>query len=220
MKNCNAPKNQIARRTLPIACAAALAVAFTVCVPQLAHANEITQITPPRVPAGIEVPEGNEVFLVGHGVGTQNYICLPSGSGFAFTLFTPEATLFSGYKQITTHFFSPNNNPDDPADKGKILATWQHSRDTSTVWGLAVNQSSDANFVALGAIPWVKLKRAGVQEGPGGGDTLTATSFIQRLNTRGGSAPSSGCAALADVGKKAFVPYAADYFFYTNQNGR
>jgi hypothetical protein len=216
MKNCNAPEHQTTttRRTLPIACATALAVAFTVSLPQAVHA----QVAPPPVPAGIEVPPGNEVFLVGHGVGTQNYICLPSGSGFAFTLFTPQATLFVGLKQITTHFFSTNNNPDDAADKGKILATWQHSRDTSTVWAAAISQSSDANFVAPGAIPWVKLKRAGVQDGPGGGDTLTATSFIQRLNTRGGSAPSGGCAALGDVGKKAFVPYTADYFFYTDHS--
>ncbi len=55
---------------------------------------------------------------------------------------------------------------------------------------------------------------AGVQEGPTGGDTLTATSFIQRLSTSGGVAPSTGCARLEDVGAKAFIPYTADYFFY------
>jgi hypothetical protein len=27
-------------------------------------------------------------------IGTQNYICLPSGAGFARTLFGPQATLF------------------------------------------------------------------------------------------------------------------------------
>ena len=54
----------------------------------------------------------------------------------------------------------------------------------------------------------------GVQEGPTGGDTLTATTFIQRVNTFGGVAPSDGCSGLTDVGKKAFVPYEADYFFY------
>ncbi len=219
MKTCNAPKNQTARRTLPIACATAVAVAFTVSLAQPVHA----QVAPPSVPAGIEVEPGNELFLVGHGVGTQNYICLPSSaspSGFAFTLFTPQATLFNGLKQVTTHFFSPNNHPDDPADKGVIRVTWEHSRDTSTVWAELVKQSSDANFVAPGAVAWLKLKRVGAQEGPGGGDTLTATSFIQRLNTQGGLAPASGCAALADVGKKAFVPYTADYFFYTNENAQ
>ena len=55
---------------------------------------------------------------------------------------------------------------------------------------------------------------AGVQDGPTGGDTLTATTFIQRPNTSGGVAPSIGSASPTDVGNKAFVPYTADYFFY------
>lgn len=35
------------------------------------------------------------------------------------------------------------------------------------------------------------------------------------LNTSGGVAPSTGCSQLANVGAKAFVPYKADYLFYT-----
>jgi hypothetical protein len=52
-------------------------------------------VTPPPVPANIEVPEGNRAYLEGHAVGTQNYICLASGSAFAWTLFTdpPVATM-------------------------------------------------------------------------------------------------------------------------------
>jgi hypothetical protein len=40
------------------------------------------------------------------------------------------------------------------------------------------------------------------------------TTFIQRLNTSGGVAPSMGCASVMDVGARAFVSYTADYFFY------
>jgi hypothetical protein len=223
MENCNPPENQITRRILP-AFATALALAFTVSLPQPAHAREVT---PPPVPAAIQVPEGNEAFLEGHAVGTQNYICLPCGPGtqtptcplssrgFAWTLFTPQATLFSDRaRQVTTHFFSPN-----PFERGAIRATWQHSRDTSTVWGKDAVAYSELDFVAPGAIPWLRLTvdpKTGVQDGPTGGDTLTATTFIQRLNTHGGSAPSEGCTDLAHVGKKAFVPYTADYFFYTD----
>jgi hypothetical protein len=153
---------------------------------------------------------------VGHGVGTQNYICLPSSGGFAFQLFTPEATLFDprSKQQIITHYFSPNNNPFDPSDKGVIRVTWEDSRDTSIVWAALEKSSTDANFVALGAVPWLKLKAVGAQDGPTGGDRLSDTTFIQRVNTVGGIAPPTGCSALADVGKKAFVPYEADYFFY------
>jgi hypothetical protein len=207
MKNGNAPENQTTRGMLPIACATALAVAFMVALAQPAHANEVT---PPPVPANIQVPPGNTVFFEGHGVGTQNYICLPSGTGFTFTLFTPQATLFNNRdKQLTTHYFSPN-----PFEGGTIRATWQ-ARDTSTVWGQTEDSSSDPNFVEPGAIAWLLLKVVGAQAGPTGGDTLTETTFIQRLNTSGGLAPSVGCSSAADVGKQAFVPYTADYFFYT-----
>jgi phosphoribosylanthranilate isomerase len=41
MKNCNAPENQTTRRILRIACATALAVAFTGALPQPAHAQQI-----------------------------------------------------------------------------------------------------------------------------------------------------------------------------------
>jgi hypothetical protein len=215
MKNCNPPENQTTRRILPIACTTALAVALAGALPQLAHADRIVV---PHVPFNIAVEAGNKPFLEGHGVGTQNYICLPDGTGFAYKLFTPEATLFNhgDRQQVTTHYFSPNNNPFDPANKGVITPTWQHSRDSSTVWAAATAMSTDANFVALGAIPWVLLKVTGVQDGPTHGDRLSATTFIQRLNTIGGSAPSDGCAQLVDVGRKAFVPYSADYFFYFN----
>jgi len=213
MNSRNSHEKQTARRVLRSACAIGLTAALTLSLTQIAHAH---RVAPPSVPGDLEVPPGNKAFLVGHAFGTQNYICLPSATGFAFALFTPEATLFThrDKQQATTHYFSPNNNPFDPADKGVIRATWQDSRDTSTVWAAAEKSSSDPNFVALGAIPWVKLKVVGAQDGPTGGDRLSATTFIQRVHTAGGSAPATGCAAPADVGKKAFVPYMADYYFY------
>ena len=42
MKNCPAPENQTTRRILLIACATALAVTFTVALPQPAHADHHT----------------------------------------------------------------------------------------------------------------------------------------------------------------------------------
>jgi hypothetical protein len=208
MKHRNAPGNQTRRRILSFASGSALALALTVSLPTPAHAD---RVTPPPVPAEIQVPEGSRAFLEGHAVGTQNYVCLPSGIGFAWSLFTPEATLFrDNGRQITTHFFSPN-----PVETGIVRAAWQHSRDTSTVWGQAIHSSSDPGFVAAGAIPWLLIKVVGAQYGPTGGDKLTAATHIQRLNTWGGAAPATGCSQLPDVGKRAFVPYTADYFFYT-----
>ena len=196
------------RRILLLACATALVVAFTVSLQQPTRAADEV---PPPVPANIQVPAGNKLFLVGHATGTQNYVCLPSGTGVKYVLFTPQATLFSDGKQATTHFFSPN-----PAEDGTIRATWQHSLDTSTVWAEVKpgNTSSDRKFVRPGAVAWLLLTTAGTQAGPDGDDTLTSTSFIQRLNTVGGLAPSTGCSSAADVGHQAFVPYKADYLFY------
>jgi hypothetical protein len=127
-------------------------------------------------------------------------------------LFTPQATLFGDQdEQLTTHFFSPN-----PYEDSIVRATWQDSRDASTVWGSVIAASSDPNFVKAGAIPWLRIdvENTGAQAGPTGGDTLSGTTFIQRLNTDGGAAPPTGCVRPTDIGKKAFVPYTADYFFY------
>jgi hypothetical protein len=205
------------QRTTPRAlgvCLTALGMTLTLAVPQAARAQSVT---PPPVPTKLEVEPPNEAFLVGHAVGTQNYVCLPSPSNgrVAWSLFTPQATLFSDLgEQLITHFFSPNPNP-DPVENGTVRATWQDSRDTSAVWAAVVEASSDPNFVAPDAIPWVLLKAVGKQDGSAGATTLSKTTFVQRLNTAGGAAPPTGCALPTDVGRKAFVPYTADYFFYT-----
>ena len=98
-------------------------------------------------------------------------------------------------------------------------ATWQDSRDTSSVWGMARpgESSSDPDYVAPGAIAWLLLRRVGAKDGSMGGDTLSKTTFIQRLNTSGGMAPATGCMSSTDIGKQAWVPYTADYFFYTDR---
>jgi hypothetical protein len=171
----------------------------------------------PSVPANIQVPEGNALFLEGQAQGTQNYVCLPSSSGFAWTFFSPQATLFMTFRviggdarqQIITHFLSPN-----PIEGGTPRATWQSSFDSSAVWARAVGSSVDPNFVAPGAIPWLLLQSAGTQRGPTKGDLLDQTTFVQRLNTAEGVAPSTGCSQAANVGATALVPYTADYFFY------
>lgn len=206
-----------ARRTRRTALATAPALAFSLAtwILALAPAAHAERIFPPRVPGELQVPAGNRPFLEGHAIGTQDYVCLPAGTGFAWVFFGPQATLFDDDKrQITTHFLSAN-----PFEAGTPRATWQHSRDTSAIWGLAVANSADPKFVRAGAIPWLLLQVVGADDGPAWGDKLTGTTFIQRLNTRGGVAPTTGCAATADIGKKALVPYRADYVFYKYRGG-
>jgi hypothetical protein len=167
-------------------------------------------ITPPAVPDNLTVRDGSKPFAIGHAVGTQQYVCLPSGGAAKWVLFGPQATVFDDAgEQIMTHFLSPN-----PAQSNAPRATWQDSSRTSAVWAVKVEESDDARFVEPGAIKWFLLEVVGSQEGVGSNDQLPKATFIQRVNTSGGVAPATECAAAEDVGKTKLVPYTADYVFY------
>ena len=177
--------------------------------------------TPPPTPGLITPQAGNSAFLVGHAFGTQGYTCLPTGTGgtsWSINPPRPEATLFAEafgqLVQIITHFTSINQKPKD----GVVVplsgnATWQ-AFDTSRVWAKAIAQipagSDPESCPNAGAIPCVLLESVGNQRGPSGGRLLADATFVQRLNTKGGSAPTSACT----VGQTQLVPYSADYYFY------
>jgi Protein of unknown function (DUF3455) len=147
--------------------------------------------TEPVVPAGIEVPDGNKLFLVGHGVGVQIYSC----NGVVWGFVAPRANLYNDHgKLIITHFGGP---------------TWQ-AKDGSKVVGRL-----DANpiTVAVNAIPWLRLSAASTAAGPDG-DRLAHTTFIQRTATTGGLAPAAAECNATTAGTVAEVPYTADYFFW------
>jgi Protein of unknown function (DUF3455) len=196
----------------------------------IASAQEKTQdkkegITSPATPVAITPPAGNSAFLVGHAVGTQGYVCLPTSAAASWTVNAarPEATLFTNIfgeaVQIITHFLSPNTNPNQFAPNPLPFGnpTWQSSFDSSKVWGQpthAITAGSDPSCPNAGSITCLLLEVVGSEQGPDGGKLLTKTTFIQRLNTNGGSAPATGCLASGDVGKQVLVPYTADYFFF------
>ncbi len=179
------------------------------------------QVTPPTTPDTIAVPVGNSAYLVGHAFGSQGYTCLPTSTGGTAWNPTarPEATLFTdlfGQQfQIITHFQSINENP----KPGFIVpqsgnATWQSSLDTSRVWMVKVNGidagTDPESCPNSGSIQCLLLQSVGNKKGPTGGNLLANTTFIQRLNTRGGAVPTSSCT----VGQTQLVPYTADYFFF------
>ena len=183
------------------------------------------QVTPPPTPDTIAVPAGNSAYLVGHAFGSQGYTCLPTSTGGTAWNPTarPEATLFASFfghlVQIITHFQSINENPKPgivPPLSGN--ATWQSSLDSSRVWMVKVkgidpdpNVQSCRNF---GSIQCLLLQSVGNKKGPTGGNLLADTTFIQRLNTSGGSVPTTACT----VGQTQLQPYTADYFFFRADN--
>ena len=182
-------------------------------------------VTVPPTPTDITVPEGNTAFLVGHAQGTQGYVCLPDastgGTSWTINAARPEATLFTKIfgqdVQIITHFASINANPNPlglPVPKGGN-ATWQSSFDTSKVWAKAVGKpvvggTDTASCPNSGAIPCLLLQSVGNQQGPTGGKFLADVTFVQRLNTQGGAAPTTACT----VGQTQLQGYSADYYFY------
>ena len=169
----------------------------------------------PPVPANLQVPAGNTLFLGARAAGTQNYVCLPTAKrtvGWRFI--GPQATLFvdgadGALQQVTTHFLSVN-----PIEGTVARPAWQHSIDTSKVWGRVRASSADPLYVAPGAIPWLLLEAAGTELGPNGGGVMAQTTFIHRVNTSGGVMPATGCTNDDEIGRVALVPYTTDYFFY------
>ena len=63
------------------------------------------------------------------------------------------------------------------------------------------------------SIPWLLLSAKSTTAGKFG-DHLTKTTFIQRINTRGGLAPAASTCTAATAGTQKEVPYTADYFFW------
>ena len=58
----------------------------------------------PDVPSTIAVEEGHKVFLVGHAVGVQIYVCNPTADGFAWSFVAPRAKLYGDNgKLVATH---------------------------------------------------------------------------------------------------------------------
>jgi hypothetical protein len=183
------------------------AVVFTIALCGPAQAAE--RIARPSVPSTIEVDPGFDPFLVGHAIGTQNYICVArAAGGIDWLPIGPQATVFdTALNQIMTHFQSKNPLQDDA-----IQATWL-SKDTSAAWAVRFQGSTDPNYVAPDAIEWLLLHVTGTQVGPTGGTKLTPAVFIQRVNTVGGLKPSAADCTIVNVTRK-LVSYEADYYFY------
>jgi uncharacterized protein DUF3455 len=143
------------------------------------------------VPLQLQPPANERLLLQVHGKGNQVYICTSDAGQFAWTLKAPDAQLFyKNGKLFGKHFAGPS---------------WE-ANDGSRVIGKAVanSPSLDAN-----SIPWLLIT---ILSHDGNG-VLSGVTTVQRLNTKGGKAPASGCNVLR-VSQEVRVPYSADYRFY------
>jgi Protein of unknown function (DUF3455) len=146
-----------------------------------------------QVPPEIHPPAGERLFLTLHAKGDQVYACKAKTEGppFAWILRAPDADLFDGDgKPFGRHVAGPS---------------WV-ANDGSRVNGKAVANvpSPDPD-----SIPWL-LVHVVSHEGAG---VLTPTTSIQRLHTKGGKSPASGCDA-EHLDQEFRVPYTADYLFF------
>lgn len=133
----------------------------------------------------LRAPEGSTFAYHVYAKGVQIY----RWDGAAWAPVGPSAELYAdanGNGLVGTHFAGPR---------------WQ-SLSGSTVRGEVLDRCVyDAN-----AIPWLALK--GIPEsGPG---VFAHTTFIQRVNTTGGKAPSIS----GSLNEVVEIPYTAEYYFY------
>ena len=135
-------------------------------------------------PVAVKVPAGNRMLASFEGRGVQTYQCTAA----AWTLLEPAATLSDHGKPVALHF------------KGPI---WVSTVDGSEVGAAAV---PGASVKHPDAVPELLLKAT---ENHGKGQFSDVT-YVQRLATRGGLAPTASCTDGAQLS----VPYSATYTFW------
>lgn len=158
------------------------------------HSNAKGVTLAKEVPSDL-TPPASAVFLFELGArGDQIYTCAAKPddpNAFVWTFKAPQAELFNARGEVVgTHFAGP---------------TWQ-GQDGSGVVGAVVAR---ADAPSNNAIQWLLLE-AKSHAGSGAFSTIT---HIQRLDTKGGVAPSKGCDATHE-GEQVRVPYEATYAFY------
>lgn len=145
-------------------------------------------------PDAVKVPAGNKVAMQTVGVGEITYECKVKADmpgAFAWVFVGPQADLMSrSGTKLGTYYGPP--------------ATWA-STDGSKITGtqLAVAPGGTGN------IP-LQLVKANPAMGMG---AMTDVTYVQRLFTQGGVAPTSTCDATT-LGSKQIVTYQADYIFW------
>jgi len=145
----------------------------------------------PALPSPVlAVPSGNRLAFHFDAIGVQIYACQATASGYGWVFQAPDATLYDDQGNIKArHYAGP---------------TWEYKDGSKVVAAKVAGFTADPT-----AIPELLLK-ATSHSGDG---RMSDVTYIQRLETVGGLAPTSGCDAT-QVGTAARVDYTATYYFY------
>ncbi|MGO9064426.1 MAG: DUF3455 domain-containing protein [Myxococcaceae bacterium] len=152
----------------------------------------------PTVPSAIEAPATVTLVLRWFAHGTQNYTCTArlDGTGADWKLTAPEATLTAGPEagapSVGTHGAGPS---------------WVATDGSHFIGNAAAAQKAPSPEPT--AVAWLLVPK---KEGDATG-TLGGVEYVQRVDTHGGQAPTTGC-STAGVGTTVKVPYSATYLFY------
>lgn len=157
-----------------------------------ATCRSLGALKPPAVPTQLAPPAGASLKTRFRAEGAQIYTCkAKDGALYGWALKAPDAKLFDeACAPAGTHFAGP---------------TWKSSVDDSAVMA---TKAAEAPSPA-GSIPWLLLKASGTT----GKGVMNDVVAVQRVDTTGGLAPTSGCSA-GTVGTERAVPYTAVYYFY------
>ncbi|HEY4394434.1 MAG TPA: DUF3455 domain-containing protein [Polyangia bacterium] len=146
---------------------------------------------PASVPAALRVPAGARPIAKFHATGAQVYKCAATDGKYGWALARPDATLHDASgAAVGTHTAGP---------------TWT-SKDGSAVVAAKIEQ---APAPTPGAVAWLLLRAISTS----GSGLFSAVTFVQRIDTQGGTPPATGCDA-PHVGTETRASYSADYYFY------
>jgi hypothetical protein len=141
-------------------------------------------------PSPLDPPVGQKESLRAEARGVQVYTCEASADDYRWTLDHPEAELIDEKGQnIGRHFAGPS---------------WEMI-DNSRMSGKIAGRKASPD----GSIPWLLLSA----ESHSGYGMLQHVEYVQRINTKGGIAPTAGCDA-AHAKARSRVPYTATYVFF------
>ncbi len=146
------------------------------------------------LPPAVQVPAGHQVVMEAAAAGDISYECRAKrdmAGQFEWVFVGPDAGMRDRQGKRIGRYYGPP-------------ATWE-AIDGSKVTGtqVAVAPAGMAD-IALQLVKANPAMGAGMMQG---------TSYIQRVNTRGGVAPAIACAA-SNAGQKTLVKYSADYIFW------